>query len=77
VEVVRGVGALAVHVDNEMRVLGEERLLPVRVATVRAVSVCVDQLTDREPVGGLLGEIEVCSIRSFPAMGLSGDSQDM
>jgi hypothetical protein len=38
-----------------MRVLGEEDLLPLRLATVRAVSVCVHQLANSEAVGGLLG----------------------
>jgi hypothetical protein len=35
-------------------VLGEESLLPFGVATVGAVRVCVDQLADLKPVGGLL-----------------------
>jgi hypothetical protein len=48
-------GARAVDVDKEMRVLDEERLLRLSLATVDAVSVRVRQLADREAVRSLLG----------------------
>jgi hypothetical protein len=38
-----------------MRVLCEQGLLRLSFAAVGAMSVCVDQLTYRQPVGGLLG----------------------
>jgi len=53
-KVFRGIGAEAVHVDQEMRVLRKEGLLLIGFATVCAVRIRVDQLTDREPIGGLL-----------------------
>ena len=54
-EVFRGLCAGAVHVHEETGVLGEEGLLRLRLATVGAVSVCVEQLANREAVGRLLG----------------------
>src|SRR4051794_30234163 len=43
-ELLRGLGALAFHVDEEVGVLGEQRLLPLRVATIRAVGVGIKEL---------------------------------
>jgi hypothetical protein len=42
-----------IHEDNEVSVLGEERDLLGRIATIGAMGVCVDQLTNRQPIGGL------------------------
>ena len=53
VELLRGLGALALHVDEEVGVLGEERFLPVGVAAIRAVSVGVEELPDSEAVSRL------------------------
>ena len=53
VQIVGRVGALAVHVDDEVGVVGEERLLPLGVTRVGAERVGVDELADRQPVRGL------------------------
>jgi len=53
VEVVGRVRSLSFHVDDEVGVGREERLLAVGVAAVRAVRVGVDELADRQPVRGL------------------------
>jgi hypothetical protein len=49
-ESLRGLGALPVHVDDEVGVLGEERLLPVGVAAIGATRIGVDELADRQAV---------------------------
>jgi hypothetical protein len=54
VEYLRGFGALSVHVDDKVGVLGEEGLLSLRVAAISAVRVGVDELADRQAVS-LLG----------------------
>jgi hypothetical protein len=36
-------------------VIGEQGLLPLGVAAIGALRVCVDELTDRQPVRGLFG----------------------
>jgi hypothetical protein len=59
VDDLRWLRALPVHVDNEMRVLGEQRLLPVWETTVGAVSVGIERLVDRQAVGLLLGSDRV------------------
>src|SRR4051812_13355675 len=43
---------VAVHVDGEAGVVGEERFLSFGVAAVGAVGVRVEQLAQREAVGG-------------------------
>jgi hypothetical protein len=50
---VRRLIGLAVHVDGEDRVVGEQRFLSVGVAPVGAVRVGVEQLADRQAIGGL------------------------
>jgi len=55
VEIFGGLRTRAIHVDGEVRVLREERLLSVCVATISAVRVRVQQLANRQPVGGLCG----------------------
>jgi hypothetical protein len=47
--------AAAIHEDYEVSVLGEERHLPRRIATVGATGVCVDQLPNRQAIGRLFG----------------------
>ena len=47
--------ALAVHLDAEVSVFGEQGLLSLGVAAIGAASVFVDELTDRQPVRGLFG----------------------
>jgi hypothetical protein len=54
-QIVGGVGPLAGHVDDEVRVFGEERLLPLGVTTIGAEGIGVDELADRQPVRGLFG----------------------
>ena len=54
-EIIGRVGALAGHVHDEVSVRREERRLPVRVTTIGAMGVSIDELTDRQPVRGLLG----------------------
>src|SRR3954447_2249311 len=54
-QVVRRLGALAGHVDDEVGVVGEERLLPLGVASVRAEGVGIDQLAEGQPVRDLCG----------------------
>ena len=53
-QIVCRVGALAGHVDDEVRVFGEERLLPLDVTRIGAERVCVDELAERKPVGGFV-----------------------
>ena len=50
VEFLRGLRALAVHVDDEVGVLGEQRLLPLGVAAIGAMRVGVHELTDCQAV---------------------------
>src|SRR3954451_7484886 len=52
-QIVRRLRALAGHVDDEVGVVGEERLLPLGVASIGAERVSVDQLADGQPVRGL------------------------
>jgi hypothetical protein len=47
-----GAGAFRVHVHDEAGVPRQERLLPIGVATVGAMGVCVEELSYRQPVGG-------------------------
>jgi hypothetical protein len=64
-QIVGGVGALAGHVDDEVGVVGEERLLPLGVTSISAERVGVDELADREPVRGLVsGDGDVVRHRS-------------
>jgi hypothetical protein len=51
IEDLSGLGALAIHVDDEVRVFGEERLLPLGVTAIRAIRVGVYEFADREAVG--------------------------
>src|SRR6266849_58020 len=46
---------LTLHIDGEARIDGEERLLACSVATVGAMGVRIEQLPNRETVGGLDG----------------------
>jgi hypothetical protein len=48
-----GLGALTVHVDDEVGVFGEERLLVVRETAIGAVGVGVNELADRQAIRGL------------------------
>jgi hypothetical protein len=50
VQDVTRLAAVAVHVDGEDGVVGEERLLPFGVAAVGAVGVCVEELAQGEAV---------------------------
>ena len=50
VEYLAGLGTLPVHVDDEVGVLREQRLLSFGVAAIGAMGVGVDELADREPV---------------------------
>jgi hypothetical protein len=62
---VRRLVALPVHVDGEDRVVGEQRFLPLGVAPVGAMRVGVEQLADRQAIGGLgRREVSVGSHRS-------------
>ena len=58
VEYLCGLGALPVHVDDEIGIFGEEQLLTVGVAAVGTVRVGVDQLPDCQAVG-LLGRCDL------------------
>ena len=59
-EHLRRLRALAVHVDDEVRIFGEERLLALGVSAVGTVRVRVDELADRQAVRELvLGDLGV------------------
>jgi hypothetical protein len=45
----------AVHIHHEVGVRGEERHLTFRIATIRAVRIGLDELADRETIGGFGG----------------------
>jgi hypothetical protein len=53
VQLLRGLGSLSLHVDEEVGVLGEERLLPLGVAAIFAVRVGIEELPDRQAVSHL------------------------
>ena len=52
---VSGLAPFAVHVDGEDSIVSEERFLPFGGAAVGAVCVGLEQLAQREPVGGFGG----------------------
>src|ERR1700733_4348642 len=51
-QLLRGLRIFGVHVHHEVGVCGEQRHLPLRVATVGTVRVGLNELPDRETVGG-------------------------
>src|SRR5580692_3918056 len=68
-------GIFSVHVHHEMSVRGEESHLTSRVATIGAVCVGLDELSDREPIrcffGGNAGLVMIC----FPEFDLCGNEK--
>src|SRR4029077_17567761 len=54
VEFLGGRRIFGIHEHHEVRVWGKERHLAFRIATVGAVCVGFDELTDRQAVGGFI-----------------------
>ena len=55
VKLLRRLRILGVHVDDEVGIGGEERHLTLRIATVGAVRVGLNEFANRESIRGLIG----------------------
>src|ERR1700733_5546952 len=55
VQLMRRLRILGVHIHDEMCIWSKQRHLALRIATIGAVCIGFDELSDRETVCGLIG----------------------
>jgi hypothetical protein len=65
VQLLRRLGILAVPVNDGVRIWSKPRHLPFGVATVGAVCVGLDELSNSEAIRGFVGEMVTCLLMSW------------